>query len=138
MTLDSNSYTVLETLHGHYCVKACHKEILHSVSLLITTQKLEKKNAQLQELVIQSHIQKESSEELEPTTLKKEKEQLLVVQIKEQLLLRTQEVETLGAELRNLRDLRDVSMREKVELLDRLVSADSVCAMQREAFQGDS
>ena len=66
------------------------------------------------------------------------KEQLLFEQVKEQLLLRTQEVETLGAELRNLRDLRDVSMREKVELLDRLVSADSVCAMQREAFQGDS
>ena len=94
---------------------------------------MEKKNAQLQELVEQSQIQKKSPEEFEPTILLEEKEQL-----KEQLLSRTQEVETLGAELRNLREFKDVSLREKHELLDRLLSADSVCVMQREAFQGDA
>ena len=117
-------------------------------------QKIEKKNFKLQELVEQSlsqinnlqqkkevghsHPQKKIPEEgLDPTTIWEETEKKEKVEmVQEQLLERTREVAILDAELKNYKEGSEVLVRERQELTGRLASADSVCAMQREAFQG--
>ena len=117
-------------------------------------QKIEKKNFKLQELVEQSlsqinnlqqkkevghsHPQKKFPEEgLDPTTIWEEIEKKEKVEmVQEQLLERTREIAILDAELKKLKEGSEVLARERQELSGRLASADSVCAMQREAFQG--
>ena len=143
----------LSSSHHHYF------EISHILHLTLylslhTIQKIEKKNSKLQELVEQSlsqinnlqqkkevghsYPQKKILEEgLDPTTIWEEIEKKEKVEmVQEQLLERTREIAILDAELKKLKEGSEVLARERQELSGRLASADSVCAMQREAFQG--